>query len=179
MDLEQISRMPPGLRFRLVEAVAWRSADQSDIARLQRLAIEYHENHTHQGERTDLRPDETCTQVYVQVKQSKRRANSTERAAQYWGESEATVRKRVYVLNAAEANPEKWDKYRQQMDEAGSPHAAYERLVTAQREEEHPEKDSVPQPFGTAVRPGDLWQLGEHRLLCGDATIKADVQRLL
>jgi hypothetical protein len=91
IDFEQISRMPPGLRFRLVEAVAWRSANQSDIARLQRLAIEYHENHTHQGERTDLRPDETCTQVYVQVKQSKRRANSTERAAQYWGESEATV----------------------------------------------------------------------------------------
>ena len=112
IDFEQISRMPPGLRFRLVEAVAWRSADQSDIARLQRLAIEYHENHTRQGERTDLRPDETCTQDYVQVKPSKRRANSTERAAQYWGESEATVRKRVYVLKAAEANPEKWDKYR-------------------------------------------------------------------
>jgi DNA modification methylase len=179
IDFEQMSRMPPGLRYRLVEAVAWRSANQSDIGRLQRLAIEYHENHTHQGERTDLRPDETCTQNYVQVKQSKRRANSTERAAQYWGESEATVRKRVYVVNAAEANPETWDKYRQQMDEAGSPHAAYERLVTAQREEEHPEKDSVPQPFGTVVRSGDLWQLGEHRLQCGDATIKADVQRML
>jgi DNA modification methylase len=27
--------------------------------------------------------------------------------------------------------------------------------------------------------PGDLWALGEHRLLCGDATSAADVERLL
>jgi len=27
--------------------------------------------------------------------------------------------------------------------------------------------------------PGDLWALGEHRLLCGDATAAADVERLL
>jgi DNA modification methylase len=29
------------------------------------------------------------------------------------------------------------------------------------------------------TRPGDLWLLGEHRLLCGDATAQADVARLL
>ncbi len=29
------------------------------------------------------------------------------------------------------------------------------------------------------TRPGDLWCLGRHRLLCGDATSAADVQRLL
>jgi hypothetical protein len=28
------------------------------------------------------------------------------------------------------------------------------------------------------VKPGDLWLLGEHRLLCGDATNAADVKRL-
>ena len=27
-------------------------------------------------------------------------------------------------------------------------------------------------------RPGDLWQLGEHRVLCGDATVEDEVQRL-
>ena len=27
--------------------------------------------------------------------------------------------------------------------------------------------------------PGDLWILGEHRLLCGDATIAADIERVL
>jgi DNA modification methylase len=29
------------------------------------------------------------------------------------------------------------------------------------------------------TKPGDLWQLGDHRLLCGDSTSPADVARLL
>ena len=29
------------------------------------------------------------------------------------------------------------------------------------------------------TQPGDLWVLGEHRLLCGDSSIEADVDRLL
>ena len=36
-----------------------------------------------------------------------------------------------------------------------------------------------PRAAGPAVtRPGDLWQLGPHRLLCGDARSQSDVQRL-
>jgi DNA modification methylase len=42
------------------------------------------------------------------------------------------------------------------------------------------EEDEVPEPPAQAVtRPGDLWILGRHRLLCGDATVATDVQRLL
>ena len=29
------------------------------------------------------------------------------------------------------------------------------------------------------VQPGDLWTLGRHRMLCGDATSEADVNRLM
>jgi DNA modification methylase len=29
------------------------------------------------------------------------------------------------------------------------------------------------------TKPGDLWLLGEHRLLCGDATVLTDVERVL
>ncbi|HZT79161.1 MAG TPA: DNA modification methylase [Gemmataceae bacterium] len=40
--------------------------------------------------------------------------------------------------------------------------------------------DEVPAPPDEAVtRPGDLWLLGEHRLLCGDAGNAGDVDRLL
>jgi len=42
------------------------------------------------------------------------------------------------------------------------------------REEETPEPPAQP-----VSRSGDLWVLGNHRLLCGDATSEADVARLL
>ena len=40
--------------------------------------------------------------------------------------------------------------------------------------------DDVPPPSAEPyVKPGELWQLGDHRLLCGDATNADDVARLL
>jgi DNA modification methylase len=40
--------------------------------------------------------------------------------------------------------------------------------------------DSVPEPPDEAItKPGDLWILGEHRLLCGDSSKPEDVDRLL
>ena len=42
------------------------------------------------------------------------------------------------------------------------------------------EDDDVPEaPEQPVTRPGDLWILGSHRLLCGDATVLADVERAL
>jgi DNA modification methylase len=50
-------------------------------------------------------------------------------------------------------------------------------------EEVHPgqcDPDEVPEALPEAIsRPGDLWILGEHRLLCGDSTTADDVARLL
>jgi DNA modification methylase len=40
--------------------------------------------------------------------------------------------------------------------------------------------DTAPEPPADPVtRPGDLWQLGTHRLLCGDATVLGDVEKVL
>jgi DNA modification methylase len=82
------------------------------------------------------------------------------------------------VLNAAEQNPVKWGSLLKQMDEAGSPHAAYQILREAQRAEKIGH-DVVPKPTEPVVRRGDRWILGNHVLLCGDATSAADVNRLL
>jgi len=41
-------------------------------------------------------------------------------------------------------------------------------------------EDEVPEPPEKPItKPGDLWILGRHRLLCGDATKKEDVERLM
>ena len=39
--------------------------------------------------------------------------------------------------------------------------------------------DAIPDDAPTRVKPGDLWQLGSHRLLCGDSTKAEDVARLM
>ena len=39
--------------------------------------------------------------------------------------------------------------------------------------------DEIPEVEEAITKQGDLWLLGEHRLLCGDATRKADVEALM
>jgi hypothetical protein len=42
-----------------------------------------------------------------------------------------------------------------------------------------PNEDAVPTQIEARTKLGDLWQLGSHRLLCGDATKAEDVERVL
>lgn len=46
---------------------------------------------------------------------------------------------------------------------------------------EEPEvvEDEIPEQCETRCKPGDIWKLGEHRLLCGDATNPDDIKRLM
>ena len=54
--------------------------------------------------------------------------------------------------------------------------------IALMMEDAHPEvtEDEVPEvPVDAITKPGDLWILGEHRVLCGDSTSDADVSRLM
>jgi hypothetical protein len=55
-----------------------------------------------------------------------------------------------------------------------------ERLLAGDGRTGLTEDDEAPAlPEQAVTRPGDLWVLGEHRLLCGDATVPGDVERVL
>jgi DNA modification methylase len=55
-----------------------------------------------------------------------------------------------------------------------------ERLLSGESRTGLAEDDEAPAlPEQAITRPGDLWVLGEHRVLCGDATVPADVERVL
>jgi DNA modification methylase len=54
------------------------------------------------------------------------------------------------------------------------------RLLNPDPQEGQCDPDDVPEPPDEAItQPGDLWILGDHRLLCGDSSKPEDVDRLL
>lgn len=67
------------------------------------------------------------------------------------------------------------------MELTGFDSEALEELMTQFHvpEEGLTDDDEIPEKVETICKTGDLWQLGNHRLLCGDATKKEDVERLL
>jgi DNA modification methylase len=54
-----------------------------------------------------------------------------------------------------------------------------ERLLAGEKAGLTEDDDAPALPEQAVTQPGDLWVLGEHRLLCGDATALADVERVL
>ena len=53
-------------------------------------------------------------------------------------------------------------------------------LAPAEPKDGLTDPDDVPEPPDEpTTQPGDLWLLGDHRLLCGDAGSEADLDRLL
>lgn len=52
-----------------------------------------------------------------------------------------------------------------------------EEVVKEAKEDDFSEEDA--ENVETRVKIGEIWQLGEHRLMCGDSTKKEDVERLM
>ena len=67
------------------------------------------------------------------------------------------------------------------MDLTGFDQGAMADLMTQfhQPSEGNIEDDEIPEPTESISKRGDLWSLGNHRLLCGDATVITDVERLM
>jgi DNA modification methylase len=66
------------------------------------------------------------------------------------------------------------------MDLTGFPADELMQLLQADPSGGLTDPDDIPEPPDEAItQPGDLWVLGEHRLLCGDSSKPEDVDRLL
>lgn len=62
----------------------------------------------------------------------------------------------------------------------GFDEAELKKLIDYEGKEGLTDDESVPAvPVDPITKPGDLWVLGEHRLLCGDSTVVTNVDRLL
>ena len=54
-----------------------------------------------------------------------------------------------------------------------------DRLLVVERDVDGDPDDAPEPPAEPISRPGDLWICGEHRVLCGNATVLADVEKVL
>jgi len=67
-----------------------------------------------------------------------------------------------------------------ELENLGFSEREFSKLLHSLRPEPMPEQDSIPKPSPvTVTRSGDLWHLGKHRLLCGDATQAASYAAVL
>ena len=64
---------------------------------------------------------------------------------------------------------------------SGFNHKEIEDLMTQFHvlEEGLTDDDEIPEDVESVCQPGDLWLMGEHRLLCGDATVITQVEKLM
>jgi DNA modification methylase len=66
------------------------------------------------------------------------------------------------------------------LDLVGFTDEEVEKLLEGELRQGLTDEDDAPEPPEQAITvPGDVWVLGEHRLLCGDATQMADVEKVL
>src|ERR1019366_6187725 len=67
------------------------------------------------------------------------------------------------------------------LDLLGFDDVELQRLLEAQDAAEGlTDEDAVPElPVTPTTIPGDVWILGDHRMLCGDATVRADTAKLI
>ena len=59
------------------------------------------------------------------------------------------------------------------------PEIGIDEIPVIEEEKTEVTEDEVPEEVETRCKRGDIWQLGEHRLMCGDSTVITDVEKLM
>jgi N6-adenosine-specific RNA methylase IME4 len=132
IDRELLRRLPRALRIEVEENLQRKDFPPSELAAVWR-AIEAHERtaaKARQGERTDRHAGNL----------SRRFGRARDKIGAVAGVSGRTLQKIVAVVAAAEAEPERFDKLVEYMDQTGSVDRAFKQLQTARHQDEHAER---------------------------------------
>ena len=93
--------------------------------------------------------------------------------------SEKQVQEVVVRLNANTAGEWDLDKLQADFELDELQEWGLDIEFTELEEEKEIVEDEVPEEVETRAKLGDIWQLGEHRLMCGDSTSVTDVEKLM
>ena len=89
--------------------------------------------------------------------------NATQQVSLAWDEAELQQAAQEYGLDI--------DEWGVELPETAN--------TTDEQNADEDDFDEKKDPVQAITQPGDLWQLGAHRLLCGDSTKREDVERLM
>lgn len=92
-------------------------------------------------------------------------------------------RKKLALLDNTTSDKPNWDidTISADFDLSELPELGLEDLPEVAQLEPEITEDEVPsdEQVETRVKTGDIWKLGEHRLMCGDSTVITDVEKLM
>jgi N6-adenosine-specific RNA methylase IME4 len=125
-----LRQLPLALRIEIEENAQRKPLTQSELAYEQRRILHELRKHKTPGRRTDLKGGKaTCGKALPQV-------HATSIVGKLYGESRTQVERRLAIVAAADAEPERFGPLRATMDRTGRVNGVYKRLRVAQQAEQ-------------------------------------------
>jgi N6-adenosine-specific RNA methylase IME4 len=112
-----LRELPLALRIKIEENARRKELTQSELAAEQKRILDELRKHKKPGARTDLTSEKGFSEV-----------RATTVVGKLFNESHKTVEKRLAIVDAAKAEPEKYDKYVEEMDRTGLVNGPHRRL---------------------------------------------------
>lgn len=98
-------------------------------------------------------------------------------------DTESKKRKELALADNSTSDNVTWDlsNLKADFDLSELPEWGLEGLVEVEQLDPEITEDELPsnEQVETRVKRGDIWKLGEHRLMCGDSTVITDVEKLM
>jgi N6-adenosine-specific RNA methylase IME4 len=129
LNRDTLRKLPRSLRIEIEENARRESLTQSELALEQRRVLQELRKHKSPGTRTDLKGGKTTSGKTLPE------VHATSIVGRLYGESRTQVEKRLAVVAAAQAEPEKFGHLLAAMDKTGRVNAPYKRLKVAKQAE--------------------------------------------